>query len=245
MRNWIIMQLGFITMVIVNILSNTLPLNGQTAAEISNRIDVLITPAGYVFSIWGVIYGLLAIWLYLLWKKYKSMKTETFSKLTFLFVLSCALNISWLFSFHYEKFILSVLVIIALLIVLIVIYLMYPVGDRHFSGRLPFSIYLGWISVATIVNISYTLKYYNVSLGINEVLGTIILLIIAGILALIGLYRANDPFFALVFVWAIIGVARSNVEPQLVNAAYTIAIVILVVTIAFLFTKGKKKLAFK
>ena len=245
MKNWIIMQLGFIAMVIVNILSNALPINGQTASEISNRIDVLITPAGYVFSIWGVIYGLLAIWLYLLWKKYKTMKTETYSKLTFLFVLSCALNISWLFSYHYEKFILSIFIIIALLIVLIAIYLMYPVGDRQFSGRLPFSIYLGWISVATIVNISYTLKYYDVSLGIDEVLGTIVLLAFAGILALIGLYRANDPFFALVFVWAIIGVARSNDVSQLVETAYTIAIVIFVVTIAFLFTKGKKKLAHK
>ena len=237
MKNWIIMQLAYIAMVIVNILSNTLPFNGQTAYEISNRIDVLITPASYVFSIWGVIYGLLAIWLYLLWKKYKTMNTESYSKLTILFVLSCVLNISWLFSFHYEKFILSVLVIIALLIVLITIYLMFPVGDKRFSGRLPFSIYLGWISVATIVNISYTLKYYDVSLGINEVVGTIILLIIAGILALIGLYRAKDSFFALVFVWALIGIARSNIEPQLVKAAYTIAIVIFVVTIAVSFKR--------
>ena len=233
------MQLAFIAMVLVNILSNALPINGQTASEISSRLNVLITPASYVFSIWGVIYGLLAVWLYLLWKKYKTMNTAIYSKMTFLFVLSCVLNISWLLSFHYEQFVLSVLVMIALLIVLIAIYLIFPVGDKRFSGRLPFSIYLGWISMATIVNISYTLKYYNVSLGINEVIGTIILLIIAGILALIGLYRAKDPFFALVFVWAIIGVARSNVTPQLVNAAYTIAIVIFIVTIAASFRKKK------
>ncbi len=239
MKNWILMQLAFIAMVIVNILSNTLPINGQTAGEISNRIDVLITPAGYVFSIWGVIYALLAVWLYLLWTKQKSMPAESYSKLTFLFVLSCLLNISWLFSFHYEKFILSVFIIIALLIVLIAIYLMYPVGENRFSGRLPFSIYLGWISVATIVNISYTLKYYGVSLGIDEVLGTIILLIIAMLLALIGRYRSDDPYFALVFVWAIVGVANSNDEPQLVTAAYIIASIIFVFTIALFFRKKK------
>lgn len=239
MINWLIMQLVYIAMVVVNILSNMLPINGQTASEISSRINVLITPAGYVFSIWGVIYGLLAIWLYLLWKKIKTIDTKTYSKLTYLFVLSCLLNISWLFSFHYEKFILSTFVIIALLIVLIAIYLLYPVGDSRFSGRLPFSIYLGWVSVATIVNISYTLKYYNISLGIDEVTGTIILLIIAGLLALIGLFRANDPYFALVFVWAIIGVARSNDAPLLVNAAYIIAIVIFIVTIAAWFRKKK------
>ena len=169
----------------------------------------------------------------------KTIDTKTYSKLTYLFVLSCLLNISWLFSFHYEKFILSTFVIIALLIVLIAIYLLYPVGDSRFSGRLPFSIYLGWVSVATIVNISYTLKYYNISLGIDEVTGTIILLIIAGLLALIGLFRANDPYFALVFVWAIIGVARSNDVPLLVNAAYIIAIVIFIITIASWFRKKK------
>ena len=239
MINWLIMQLTYIAMVVVNILSNTLPINNQTAAEISGRLDVLITPAGYVFSIWGVIYALLAIWLYLLWKEYLSKNKEIYSKLTFLFVLSCLLNISWLFSFHYEKFVLSTFIIIALLVVLIAIYLMYPVGDNRFSGRLPFSIYLGWISVATIVNISYTLKFYDISLGIDEVTGTIILLIIAGLLAIIGRYRADDPYFALVFVWAIVGVAQSNENSTLILAAYIIALIIFVVTIALFFRRKK------
>lgn len=239
MIHWLIMQLAYIAMVVVNILSNTLPFNNQTAAEISNRIDVLITPASYVFSIWAIIYGLLAIWLYLLFKTFTTLGKESYSKLTFLFVLSCLLNISWLFSFHYEKFVLSTFVIIALLIVLIAIYLLYPAGDKRFSGRLPFSIYLGWISVATIVNISYTLKYYGISLAIDEVTGTIILLIIAGLLAIIGRYRADDPYFALVFVWAIVGIAQSNDNSTLVLAAYIIALVIFVVTIALFFRKKK------
>ena len=232
MKKWINMLVAYIVMIVVNILSNTLPINGQTAAEISNRIDVLFTPAGYVFSIWSVIYGLLAIWLFLLWKKHKSTTKEISSRLTYLFVLSCLLNISWLFSFHYEQFILSTIIIIALLIVLINIYLMYPVGDSRFSGRLPFSIYLGWISVATIANISYTLKYYDVLLGIDEVLVTIILIIIAGLLALIGRYRSDDLFFPLVFVWAIIGIAESNDATSLVKTAYIVAFNVLVLTFA-------------
>ena len=85
MINWLIMQLAYIAMVVVNILSNTLPFNNQTATEISNRIDVLITPASYVFSIWAIIYGLLAIWLYLLFKKYTTLGKESYSKLTFLY----------------------------------------------------------------------------------------------------------------------------------------------------------------
>ena len=231
------MLIAYIAMVIVNILSNTLPINGQTAAEISNRIDVLFTPAGYVFSIWSVIYGLLGIWLFLLWKKHKTTNKDIPSKLTILFTLSCLLNSSWLFCFHYEKFFLSTIVMVALLIVLINIYLMYPVGDKRFSGRLPFSIYLGWISVATIANISYTLKYYEVSLGIDEVLGTIILIIMAGLLALIVRYRSDDPYFALVFVWAIVGIAQSNDATSLVKAAYIVAFNIFVLTFALSLVK--------
>ena len=229
------MALFYIAMVIVNVLSNTLPINGQTAAEISNKIDVLFTPAGYVFSIWSLIYLLLGGWLLILFLRHK--KTPfTDTRLATLFCRSCALNIAWLFAFHYEYFILSNIIMIGLLLTLILIYLSYPVGDNRFGGRLPFSLYLGWISVATIANISYTLKFYDVSLGINEVSGTIILLVIAACIALTGRYISDDPFFATVFVWAILGIAVSNTEPNLVAAAYIIAvfifILILVLTLA-------------
>ena len=235
MRELIVMALFYIAMVIVNALSNTLPINGQTASEISNKIDVLFTPAGYVFSIWSFIYFLLAGWLLILFLHHK--KTPfTNKRLATLFCISCALNISWLFAFHYEFFILSVFIMIGLLLTIILIYLSYPIGDKRIGGRLPFSIYLGWISVATIANISYTLKYYDVSLGINEVSGTIILLVIAACIAITGRYISDDPFFATVFVWAIIGIAVKNTEPNLVAAAYIIAvfifILILVLTLA-------------
>ena len=197
------MALFYIAMIVVNTLSNTLPLNGQTAAEISNRIDVLFTPAGYVFSIWFVIYFLLGGWLLVLFLLHKKTPFKN-KRLATRFCLSCALNIAWLFAFHYEYFILSNIIIIGLLLTLILIYLSYPIGDSRFGGRLPFSLYLGWISVATIANISYTLKYYDVSLGINEVSGTIILLVIAACIALTGRYISDDPFFAAVFVWAIL-----------------------------------------
>ena len=94
--------------------------------------------------------------------------------------------------------------------------------------------------MATIVNISYTLRFYDISLGIDEVTGTILLLIIAGLLAIIGRYRANDPYFALVFVWAIVGVAQSNENSTLILAAYIIALIIFVVTIALFFKKNNK-----
>ena len=231
----LIMTLFFIATLVVNWLSNALPLNGQTISDVSNKIDVLVTPAGYVFSIWGVIYALVAVWLIILFVRNRK-HAFTNKKLAVLFSLTCIFNIGWLLSYHYEYFIFSNVVMLALLVTLIAIYLSYPAGDSRFGGRLPFSIYLGWITVATIANISYTLKWHDVSLGINEVSGTIILLVIAGIIAVVGRYISDDPYFAVVFVWAIVGIAEANTADNLVTAAYIIAVVIFLLIIVLSFT---------
>lgn len=236
MRNVILMVIAYLAMVTVNVLSNALPINGQTTQEISAKQDVLFTPAGYVFSIWGLIYFLLAIWLFIQFKR-RNTNQAISDDLTVLFITSCILNICWLLAWHYEYFVLSVIVMIALLITLIMIYQSYSKDNFSFGGRLPFSIYLGWISVATIANISYTLKYHDVHLGIDEVTGTMGLIIIAGILAIIGRYVSNDGFFSLVFVWAIIGIAQSNSESGIVTTAYVVAAIIFIATVAVFFVR--------
>lgn len=193
MRNVVLMVIAYIAMVTVNILSNTLPINGQTTQEISAKQVVLFTPAGYVFSIWGLIYFLLAIWLIIQFLR-RNTKEATSDDIAILFITSCLLNICWLLTWHYEYFGLSVIVMLGLLATLILLYQSYSIDDFTFGGRLPFSFYLGWISVATIANITYTLQYYNISLGIDEVTGTIGLIILAGILAITVLYVSNDIF---------------------------------------------------
>lgn len=236
MKNILMMTVAYLAMIITNVLSNTLPINGQTTADISDKLDVLFTPAGYVFSIWGLIYVLLAIWLFIQIKNRATEKAPS-DKLSLLFIVSCALNIVWLLTWHYEYFAISVGVMLLLLVSLIAIYKQYDTTDYRFGGRFPFSFYLGWISVATIANISYTLKYYDISLGIAEVPGTIVLLVVACILAIAGRYLSNDPYFAIVFVWAIVGIAARNTNEQLVTAAYIVAAVIFIAIIVGSFMK--------
>ncbi len=233
------MFIAYVLMVTTNALANILPINGQTTSEISNRLDVPFTPAGYVFSIWSLIYILLAIWLILAFKNRNTDKAVA-RKIGSLFILSCILNAAWLFSFHYELFILSSVVIVALLVTLIMIHQSYPKGGNRFDGRLPFSFYLGWISVATIANINYTLKFHDVSLGIGEIEGTIGLVVIAGILGIAGRYLSDDPYYALVFVWAIIGIGVANSGTGLATASYIVAAVIFIAIIAFSFMRTKK-----
>ncbi len=239
MKQWIVMFIAYVFMVSVNAMASMLPINDQTTGEISDRLDVPFTPAGYVFSIWGLIYILLAIWLILVFKKRHNSRAVP-GKIGALFVLSCILNALWLFSFHYEQFILSTIVMIALLLSLIAIHQSYPKSDSRFGGRLPFSFYLGWISVATIANINYTLKFHDISLPIGELEGTIGLVVIAAILGIAGRYLSDDPFYALVFVWAIIGIGVANSGTALATASYISAILVFIAIIAISFVRNKK-----
>lgn len=109
--------------------------------------------------------------------------------------------------------------------------------------RLPFSIYLAWISVATIANMSFTLKYYGVSLSISEPLGTVGLLFVAAILALLSQYLRNDILFVAVFVWSFIGIAVANAATVVGTAAWMVAIAVAIGALAISFLPSKKPYA--
>ncbi|TDL30724.1 tryptophan-rich sensory protein [Jeotgalibacillus sp. S-D1] len=228
MKRFIINLLALIAVVVVNALANILPINGQTSGEISDKLNVLFTPAGYVFSIWSFIYLLLFIWVIrggLKSQRDRSVYRDTSA----LFVISCLFNITWIFVWHYEIFIASVIVIIGLLISLILIYTTITRNEFTFFDRFPFSVYMGWVSVATIANIAYTLTYYDWNgFGLSSVFWTVLLLIVATLLALTVRYRENDWAYPLVFIWAFIGIAvrNSGEEPVVVYAAYILAAVI-------------------
>ncbi|MCD8500970.1 MAG: tryptophan-rich sensory protein [Bacillaceae bacterium] len=219
--------LALVFVIIINYLSNALPFNGQTISEIANRLDVLFTPAGYVFSIWGLIYFLLAIWV--LRELPKSRRNlAVYTKGTPLFILSCFLNSFWLFLWHYEYFILSVVVMIALLVTLIGLYKRVKSVATSFHDVLPFSVYLGWISVATIANISYVLVAIDWNrFGLSDSFWTIMMIIIATILAAIFLIKEKDVAYTLVFVWAFIGIGVRNFTgyPVVAYTAFSLRLV--------------------
>lgn len=203
----LLMTIAFLAVIVTNALANILPLNGQTTGEISNRILVLFTPAGYVFSIWSIIYLLLAIWIIAFWVNLRKGQTPS-SKIALFFVLSCVFNISWLLLWHYEFFIWSIAAMLGYLVALIALYLQYSNSERKFTERLPISVNMGWISVATIANISFVLTYHNWSgWGLSDQLWTVIMLTVATALALHIRFHHFDIPFALVFIWAFIGIA--------------------------------------
>ena len=220
MFRFVLVVVSLLAVISINALAKTLPLNGQTTSEISNRLPVLFTPAGYVFSIWTIIYLLLSIWVVGLWRT-RNNGDILFEKRSLLFIISSIFNISWIFLWHYELFALTVVAMIGLLITLLLLYRTYQVQDNKISSRLPISIYLGWISVATISNISYVLTVYQWSgWGLSDPLWAVIMMTVGTALALHIRFHHFDIAYPFVFIWAFIGIAVHNgFEELLVTTA--------------------------
>ena len=196
----------------INALANILPINGVTTGEISDSFPSLFTPAGYVFSIWGLIYTLLII--FAVYQALPSQKDNPrLERLGYAFALSCVFNFSWILAWHYGAIGLSQLLMFGILASLILCYLRLGIGimdvprAEALCVRLPFSVYLGWITVATVANVSVTLLNYGVTGGWLAPLWTVIAIAAAVGVGYLMLKNRGDTAFNLVLVWAFVGVA--------------------------------------
>ena len=219
----------------VNILASTLPLNGQNTGEISDRFKVYFVPAGYVFAIWGIIYiGWIAFTVYQLRPSQK--ENPRLRRLGHLFALSNIANAAWLFAWHYNQFGLSVLIMLSLLGLLIASYLRLNVNRESVSHAerwcvdIPFSIYLGWITVATVANIADWLYLVNWNgFGIVPQTWAVIMLAVASLAGLAMAIIRKDTVFLFVLVWSFIGIAvKQTSAPMVVASAWILAMAILV-----------------
>jgi len=206
---------GFLCVVIVNALANALPINNKTTGALSDQYPNLFVPAGLTFSIWGLIYVLLAV--FVIYSVIKALKADNRScfidRIGILFFLTCIANIGWIFAWHYEIVLLSMILMILLLACLIAIYLRLSIGKSNASNQekylvhLPFSVYLGWITVATIANATALLVNANWNtFGLGEQFWTVCVIIVAIIIALIMIFQRKDIFYGLVVDWALIGI---------------------------------------
>lgn len=230
----------FGTVITVNALANIIPFNDQTTGELSDGFNSLVTPAGYVFSIWGLIYTLLAV--FVVYQALPSQKeNRNLDKLGYTFVWSCIFNVAWIFSWHFNQFLLSELCMLGLLISLIVAYVRLGIGQQkdlsvreRVATHLPFSIYLGWITAATILNTTVLLLSIGFTGGAYAPLFGVAMIIAAAIIGFTVLLRHGDFPYTMVLVWAFIGiaVAESGITPIVVTTAILAAIVIFSVSLA-------------
>jgi hypothetical protein len=240
----IVVVLSTIAVIVVNGLATALPLNGQTTGEISDRFDVYFVPAGYVFSIWGLIYlGLIA---FALFQTLPAQRENTLLKeIAPAYWLGSLANAAWILLWHYEYFPLTLVAMLILLATLLYIYMRISKArtsldrSQKWLVQLPFSIYLGWISVATIANVSQVLFYAGWNAwGISAAAWTAIILGVASFLGLVMLLREYDFAYNLVLIWAFIGIAIKHVDTDLVAySAWVFTVVLVLAVVIGLFRK--------
>jgi len=215
--------LAFVLTVLVNGLAgSTTLLGGKNTAEISNANPTLITPAGYVFSIWGIIYTLLGI--FVVFQALPSQQGKTFQiRIGWLFALSSIINIVWLFLWQFEYLGPSIILMFLLLATLIMIYLRLGIGKSETTTReklavhVPFSVYLGWITIATIANVAVTLVSVNWDgFGISAEIWAALVVIVALFITTLIIATRKDIAYALVIIWALVGIAVNHSGNQII-----------------------------
>ena len=215
--------LGFLAMIAVNYLAVALPLNNKTTEELSEQYPNLFVPAAITFSIWGVIYLLIAVFIVyqLIYAFGKNHPRKSFlEKIGLLFFISSIANICWIFAWHYEIVYLSLLLMIILLGSLIAIYQRLRIGisdalnSEKYLIHLPFSIYLGWITIATIANTTALLVYLDWGrFGLSEQFWTIVVISVGIVISLAILFQRRDIFYCMVIDWALLGIIiKRNTE---------------------------------
>ncbi|WP_348624208.1 tryptophan-rich sensory protein [Paenibacillus peoriae] len=238
--------IAFIAVVLVNILASTLPIGGRSTAAVSNMYPTLITPAGYAFSIWSVIYVLLACFVVYQATPTGQSKTSVQS-IGIFFILSCLFNIIWIFLWQYVYVELCVIVIILYLLSLSVVYVRtrtpQPTLGEMWFVKLPFSLNLGWVSIATIINIAVALEKNEWSgWGLSDTTWAIIILLIGTALAIMVSFPYRDSIYPLVFVWAYVAIAVEHPNNENVRlAALILAAIILVYALWLFFARNRDR----
>ena len=238
----ILVLISYVIMIVMNILAEALPINGISTGEISDHYANLFAPAGITFAIWGLIYLLLlgyTIYQLIYFSGESDIKKQLFNKLGILFSISCAANALWMLAWHYEIIWLSFLLILAILICLIKINLI--MRDSTFSVmenitvKLPFTVYLGWITIATIANATtflVSVKWDRWSF--SEVFWTNIIIIVGAVIGFTGVLFYKSFAYGCVLIWAYLGIALKHLSPKAFAGKYPSIIVTVFIAVAII-----------
>jgi hypothetical protein len=238
----IITLVTYVGMIIVNSLANILPINGRGTGEVSDAYENLFAPAGLTFSIWILIYLLLfgyVVYQLTYYKDFLGENNDVFLKVGVLFSISSIANSIWIFAWHYNKILLSLFLMIGILISLIMINIFLRKKElnmlKHILIRLPFTVYLGWITVATIANItSYLVGIEWNQFGISEVMWTVVIIFAGMIIGNIAMIFYNSIAYGLVIIWAYIGIAIKHISEKGFDGQYLSIIVAVFIAISLL-----------
>lgn len=252
----IITSASFVLMIVVNFLANFLPINGVTTGQVADYYPNLFVPAATTFAIWGLIYMLLAGYVFYQLGVFKG-KTDAveevfLNKIRLLFICSSLANTFWVFSWHYFLVPLSMLLI--MLIFLCLFYILHIVKkyrltmEKEVFIRIPFSVYFGWITVAVIANLAAlaeSMKWNN--FGLEETTWTIALILAGEIIGIALALRYSDVVYGLAIIWAYSGILVKHISESGFSGQYPHIIIVtascialLILTLAYIFFCKKR-----
>jgi hypothetical protein len=235
---------GLLIVLAVNVLANSRKLNNTSIGELSAQYPNLFVPADVTFSIWGLIYlallGSAAYQLWLAFTKGHQLELEAFvRRMQGWFLLNCLGNASWLFAWHYEKLPLTLVFMLMIIVSLVMIHKRFRIAHSGASPReklfihFPFGIYLGWISIATIANVTVFLVSVGLpGFGLSDLTWTVSMMCLGTVLALFMILRFNNIYYGLACIWAFYGVvlkrdASAGPDSEIVVSTGTIVIAVL------------------
>lgn len=239
----IVVFITYIIMVVINSLANALPINGKGTGEISDSYQNLFAPAGITFAIWGLIYILLLVYSInqlINYKKKSDIKKQIFNAVGVLFSISSIANTIWIFAWHYNVIWLSLILMLVILICLVKINLI--IKDKEFSGfekltvKLPFTVYFGWITIATIANVTtflVSIKWNRLSL--SEVFWTNLIIMVGAIIGFIGVIFYKSLAYGFVLIWAYFGIALKHLSPETFDSRYPSVIITVFLAVLIIF----------
>lgn len=235
----------YVAMIVVNFLANSMPINNRSTGDISDAYPNLFAPAGLTFSIWGLIYLLLAGYVVYQFIKSGQQKEELFKKINPLFIATSLINILWIFTWHYDFIGISVILMAILLFLLIKIADILR-GEKFTSLEklfiwVPFSVYFGWITVAAIANITVFLVSIGWNrFGIADFVWTNIILIVGAIIGILRMRKDKNMAYGLVLVWAYLGILLKHISVNDFKGEYTnIIFTVIVCLVLFIIFLGK------
>ncbi len=242
----------YVVMIIMNALANILPINGRGTGEVSDAYPNLFAPSGFTFSIWGVIYFLLALYvlyqLGVLKSGTRDGNRNLLTRIGIVFSISSVANALWILTWHYDQILLSTVLMLVILFSLIAINFMTKnavlSGRERLFIRLPFSVYFGWITVATIANVTTLLVDMGWNgFGISESIWTIMILAVGAAIGILTMFFFRDMAYGLVFIWAYSGILYKHISPDGFDGAYIFVIIAASISI-FLFVMAEGYLFF-
>lgn len=241
----IVAAVAYVAMVVVNFLANSLPINGRGTGQISNDYPNLFTPAGLTFSIWGVIYLLLAGYVVYQFVRSDRENDRFFNKINILFIATSLANILWIFAWHYDYIGLSVIIMAALLILLIKIADLFRAKQFKGTEKLfisaPFNIYFGWITVAAIANVTVFLVSVGwTGFGIADFIWTSIILLVGALIGILRMRKDRSVIYGLVLIWAYIGILIKHISASSFDGQYpSIIATVALCLVLFVFFVGR------